>query len=33
MMMVIAGQLKLNAANTTFTPLTSAQITHPRLVE
>lgn len=33
MMMVIAGQLTLNAANTTFTPLTSAQITHPRLVE
>ncbi len=33
MMMVIAGQLTLNASNTTFTPLTSAQITHPRLVE
>lgn len=33
MMMIITGQLTLNAANTTFTPLTSAQIVYPRLVE
>ena len=31
--LVIAGQLSLNAANTSFQPLTSVRITHPRLVE
>lgn len=33
MIMIITGRLSLNAANTTFTPLTSAEIVYPRLVE
>jgi hypothetical protein len=33
MMMVVAGQLSLNSSNTTFSPLTTVQVMHPRLVE
>jgi hypothetical protein len=30
---IISGQFSLNSSDTTFSPLTSAEITYPRLVE